>query len=148
VLERFATAIAPAVSVVCGPPRDSAVARLGVLSGFFSYFEVAVQRPALATIGIALSQEPEARGASKVSLDHLLDVPLDLQVRLHGVDVPASALDLDIGAIVPITETAVFEGTLSVAGSTLALGECGVQGNRYAIAIRTSPLEGSSEPAS
>jgi flagellar motor switch/type III secretory pathway protein FliN len=144
VLERTVRAMTAACVPVCGSCGEPAA--LSELRGFATFFEVAVERPVPARIGIALSREPQPKRGDAVSRSALDDVPLELAVRLEGATIPAHALELEVGAVIPLGRGPELAGRLAVAGRTLARGECGVKGVRYAITLSEIYAgEGSSE---
>ncbi|MDP9110477.1 MAG: FliM/FliN family flagellar motor C-terminal domain-containing protein [Candidatus Eremiobacteraeota bacterium] len=137
VLERAVLAIANACAAVCGAYGDSpALEAIGVLDGFATYFELQTERPVRARIGIALSRDPQPVAQAGVRLEDLLDLDVELAVRIEGSDVPAGDLAmLEPGALVPITKERALCGTVFLAGRPLASGECGVRDGRFALAI-------------
>jgi flagellar motor switch protein FliM len=137
VLDRTICAIAGAFSPVCGI-RGESPAPEGVagISGFVTYFELQIDRPGSARLGVALSREPQSQPQNAVSLDSLLGLGLELEVRFDSGSLSMADLaDLEPGAILPMTQGAAFSGTLYLAGRPVARGECGVRRDRYAIAI-------------
>lgn len=150
-LDRVVEALALALGSVCGRVGRVFLQAAG-LERFATYFEVQIERPFSARLGVALASDPApARPGETVPADALLGVEVELAVRTPGVAVPARALaSIQPGAIVPITEnTGGMTAVLSFAGRPLASGECGVRGNRLALAIGLTPhAEGSSEPES
>lgn len=150
VLERIVRAASRACAPACGMPcaEVHAVERI---EGFSTYFDVQIERPFAARIGIALARDPQPAVSQSIAADDLLDLDVECTVTTDGVTLPAYQLaTLELGSIVPITEqTGVLTAVLTLAGRPVARGECGVRGNRLALAIRLSPTaEGSAEPES
>ncbi|HET9028639.1 MAG TPA: hypothetical protein VFN49_00550 [Candidatus Aquilonibacter sp.] len=149
VLERVARGLVPSLAGICGPDVHGArLERLDALRGYATFFELAVEQPFRARIGVALSRDQQPECVPALDLEDLGDVELELRVTTDGVLLPASGLAaIEIGAIMPITGRAGLSGVVSVAGRRIAGGECGVRGNRLAMAIGLTPCtEGSSEP--
>jgi hypothetical protein len=136
VLERTVRAIATQFGPICGVGTPAP--QIDVLHdarGFTTFFELQLEHPVRARIGIALSRDPLPESHSGISRDDLLDLELELAVRFDLGDYPAVALAaLEPGALLPLTGGA-RRGTLCIAGSPLAHGECGVNGSRYALLI-------------
>jgi hypothetical protein len=133
VLERAVRAIAAACAPVCGGCET--VAPLASLRGFVTFFEIAIDRPLDARIGIALSRDPEPGAVAGITLESLLDVRIEVAVRLDGTVLPAHALEAEPGACIPIGRGPALAGTVELAGRPLARGECGVRGGRYALTV-------------
>ncbi|MGA7570190.1 MAG: FliM/FliN family flagellar motor C-terminal domain-containing protein [Candidatus Aquilonibacter sp.] len=147
VLERTVQAIALQFGPICGSgTRESALEPLTDLHGFTTFFELQLVHPIRSRIGIALSRDPLPQAYPAVGLDELHDLLLELIVhadlgRHRAADIaalePGTVLALPVGAL---------RGALLVAGRMLALGECGVHGQHYALAIDRTPT-GRDEPA-
>ncbi|MDE2481662.1 MAG: FliM/FliN family flagellar motor switch protein [bacterium] len=149
VLDRAVAAIAGAAAPVCGPliGAPDAVAPES-LAGFATYFEVQIERPIRARIGVALARDPDPPVGAALPAEALLDLELELRVALAGAPITAGALaGLELGAIVPMTETTTPAGRLILAGRVIARGECGVIGSRFAFAIGPSPEGSPGTPA-
>ncbi len=149
VLERMISVLGAACAPVCGLAAEvPAPQRVASIAGFVSYLDVQIDAPVQARIGIALSREPEGQLQGCVQIDDLLDVDLELKIRLEPTSLTAGAVAaLQCGDIVPITGTRALTGIAWLAGRDVARGECGVHHDRYAIAIgRTTTSEGASEP--
>ena len=146
IVQNVASALVPACGAVVSVRRDDAR-----LEHFATFFEVQIEGSFAARIGIALAREPDASPVGSLPFEALDDVPVELCVRTPGAYISVEALAcLQVGDLVPMTTgTGVISAELSVAGRTLARGECGVRGNRLALAIGLwSRSEGGSEPES
>ncbi len=146
VLERLIGALGGQLTAVCGNcaerPRS-----IDALLGFSTYFEVHVEEPVDARIGIALASEPLEQHQATLTLDDLHGVELELAVRLDCGNVEAGHLaGLAVGGVLPVGHPAATRGIAYLAGRALGRGECGVLGRRYALSIGTS-IEGSIEPS-
>ena len=150
VLARILRAIAPAVAAALGGRGEPALEPVVDLSGCTSYVELQLERPIGARIGIALGSDAPVEAAPSIGAEELLDVEIELRAVTDGLPVMAGELAaLEVGTIVPITVTPGLTAHVMVAGRPIARGECGVRGNRLALAIGLSPCtEGSSEPGS
>jgi hypothetical protein len=134
-LERCVSALAGSLAAVCGR-TDAGFERIESLGGFTTYFELTIDGPFEARIGIALSrdQEPEPRG--QLCIDDLGDAQVDARavIELGRLDAGAVAR-LALGAMLPITGTSMAHGSLRLGGRQLARGNCGVRGGRYAFCV-------------
>jgi flagellar motor switch/type III secretory pathway protein FliN len=151
VLERIIAGLAGNFVTVCGARAETLVAEpVRALDGFLTYFEIVVERPVSASIGIGIARLSGAELQGVLQIDDLLDVEIDVRVRTEGTVVPAGELAaLEPGAIVPITVSTGLTAVATVAGRPLARGECGVRNNRVALAIgHSSCTERGSAPES
>lgn len=133
VLDRLVNAIAGNLSAVCGQRESHAAQRVAEASGFVTYFELLVDEPVAARLGVALSRDPspEARGA--LELKHLADVRVRVLASFDLEPVEAAALArLAVGFLLPIDADALHRARLTAGSCTLAWGRCGVAGGRYA----------------
>jgi hypothetical protein len=136
VLDRAISAIAGAFVPICGPLQEVPARDARGLHGFVTFFELQLERPSRARIGVALSREPAPEGAPQLTPHDLRDVMLKLSVRLDvrrhcAADVAA----LECGDLLPMTVGRRLRGTLELAGTVIALGECGVAQGRYAFVV-------------
>ncbi len=141
VLDRIVNAIAGNFTAVCGTRPERLVPEpVASIDGLLTYFELVLDRPVPASIGIALAAHDQPEKAGGLLLEDLLDVEIELDVRTEGTIVPAGELGaLEPGAIVPITVSSGLTAVATVAGRPLARGECGVRAKRFALAIGLSP---------
>ncbi len=145
VLERTARAIAMQFAPICGTAGELTVDMQLDLRTLRTFFELQVERPVRARIGIALSRDPLPEARPGIIVDDLLDLDVKLVVRVDLGPHPAADIGtLEPGSILPIPEGAL-RGTLLLAGRPLAAGECGVHGQHYALAIDRTPT-GRDEP--
>jgi flagellar motor switch/type III secretory pathway protein FliN len=137
VLVRALRGVAGALTPVCGREL-SPLERILDIRGYVTYFELLVERPVQARIGIALSRDPAAGGAATLRVEDLLDVQIELSVEFARGSLPAAAfLDLRPGAHVPMTTRIGEPGRLKLGGAVLAHGECGAMGERNAMIVTT-----------
>lgn len=149
VLERIVCALAGNFVTVCGGRADGLIPEaVQVLDGFLTYFEVTVEQPISAAIGVAIARQNSLEPQGGLHVEDLLDVEVEVSVQTEGTIVPVGELAaLEPGAIVPITVSTGLTAVATVAGRPLARGECGVRNNRVALAVgHSSCTERKSEP--
>lgn len=135
VLDRVAAAIAPSLQSVCGTRDRDPLERVQTLTAFATYFEVLVEQPFDARIGIALSRDPAPETHGRLTLEDLSAVPLYPAVRIDVARLYAREFwRVASGDVVPMPPGAP-PARLVVAGRTLARGACGVRGGKFAFAI-------------
>jgi len=146
VLERIVGALGAQLAPVCGTTQRPSV--IATLQGFSTYFEVELEAPIHARVGIALARDPVEQHAPSLTLDDLRSVEVEVSVRLGAERLAAGALaGLAVGAVLPLGRAAATPGIAYLAGRALARGECGVVRDRYALSIGTLIDEGSGEPS-
>jgi len=140
VLARTVQAIALQFGPICGNGAHEAVLEAQAdLCGYATFFELQIERPVNARVGIALRRDPVPEPHPGVGFEDVMDLAVGLRVcidvgRFPAVDVGA----LEPGAILPVP-TGALRGALRLAGRTLATGECGVYGRHYALAVDRTP---------
>jgi hypothetical protein len=149
VLDRAVAAIAGALTPVCGPPEGPPACESAALSCFAAYIELRVSEPVTASIGVALAHDPAPEPAARLAPETLQGVELVAALRVPVGSLSAGALArLECGDILPMTEGRALHGRLELAGTPIAQGECGVVGDRYALAVaRTLREEGGTAAA-
>ncbi len=149
VLERIIATLAANFVTICGGRAETLVAQpVHAIDGFLTFFEIAVEQPVSAAIGIAIARQSAADVQGGLQIEDLLDVDVEVRIHTEGTIVPAGELAaLEPGAIVPITVSTGLIAVATVAGRPLARGECGVRNNRIALAIgHSSCTERGSDP--
>lgn len=138
-LDRLARSLGGALAHACG--RDvAAPERILDISGYTTYFELLLERPVRARLGVALSRETPPQGGPTLRPDDLLGVELEVRAQLsHGALPAAAFLDLRPGVIVPMMTKIGEPGVLLTDGTRLARGECGSRGQRSAFAVCAGP---------
>ncbi len=146
VLQRTVQAISLHFGPICGPvANETSLEPLADLQGFTTFFELQIEHPIISRIGVALSRDPLPQAHPGVAPDELNDLPLELTVQVDLGRHPAAEIGaLEPGAVLALPAGALG-GALLLAGRTLALGECGVHGQYYALAIDCTPT-GRDEP--
>ncbi len=136
VVDRTATAIAGNLIAVCGAREGRPIERVSGIDGFVTFFEMSMERPAEARIGIALSRDPAPEPRGGLELAHLADVRVAAVAAIDLGSSPAAAVGgIAVGTMLPIRSDEVRRCTLASAGRRLARGVCGVRNGRYAIAV-------------
>lgn len=142
VLERIVRAIATQCGPICGTAAELAVDAAPDVRTFRSYFELQIERPVRARIGIALSRDPLPEAQAGVAIDALVDLDVELAVQVDiGMHAAAAIGVLEAGDVLPMPP-GTLRGTLLLAGRPLAIGECGVHGRYYALAVDRTPPGG------
>ncbi len=141
VLERIVRAIAMQFGPICGTAAELALETTPDVRALRTFFELQVEHPVRARIGIALSRDPLPESQPGVALDDLRDLEVELAVHVDmGWHPAADVASLEPGAILPLPAGAL-RGRLLLAGRPLAIGECGVHGRYYALAVDRTPAE-------
>jgi hypothetical protein len=139
VLERIVRAIALQFGPICGAQAELALDLPPDLRALRTFFELQVEHPVRARIGIALSRDPLPESQPGVALDDLCDLEVELAVHVDvGRHPAADVAALEPGAVLSLPAGAL-RGTLLLAGRLLAVGECGVHGRYYALAVDRAP---------
>lgn len=137
VLSRALRGVAGSLTPVCGREL-SPLERILDIGGYVTYFELLVERPVRARIGVALSRDPAARGSATLRIEDLLDVQIELSVEFARGMLPAAAfLDLRPGSNVPMKTRVGEPGCLKSGSAVFAHGECGAMAERSAMIVTT-----------
>jgi hypothetical protein len=136
IVDRTARAIAGSLAAVCGTRERTLVERVGSIDGFVTYFELLLEEPVAACIGIALSRDPSPEPHARLRIEDLAEIELRpvASIELGSIEAGAVAR-LAPGAFVPIAPSILFRASLKTSGRMLAGGSCGVRNGRYAVAI-------------
>ena len=135
VLVRALRGIAGSLAPVCGR-EPSPLERILDIDSYMTYFELLVERPAAARIGVALSRDPVSRASGSLRLEDLGSVEIEVCAEFASGTLSAAAfLDLRPGTIVPMKTRVGEPGLLKTGGAVLARGECGALGERSAMIV-------------
>lgn len=136
VMDRMIVAIASNLSAVCGKRDGSGVERVGAIAGFVTYFELLVEEPVMARIGVALSRDPAPERGALLGVGHLAAVRLTTRAALDlGAAEAASVARIRVGSTLPITDDVFLRCALMIHRRRIAGGTCGVHNGRYAIFV-------------
>ncbi len=136
VLDRLVAGIATNFSAVCGTRDGRAIERAAAIDGFVTYFELSVEEPVRARIGIALSRDPSPETRGCLEAAHLSAVELPVRATLDLGTTQAEAITrLTVGATMPIDPTAFQRGELTAHGRRIARGSGGARNGRFAFFV-------------
>jgi hypothetical protein len=136
VLQRLLRRLSGTLGSICGAQAQTAVVSLRRCDEvrYSTYFEVSIERPVMASLGIALVQDPSPEPQGALALEHLSEVQLPLRVHLSGGKISAArACELKAGDVLPLDDEMVT--ALWLGSKELARGSCGASDNRYAFSI-------------
>jgi hypothetical protein len=136
VLDRTVNAIAAHLVSVCGTRESRCVERIGTIEGYSTYFELLVEEPVAARIGIALSRDPSPEPRGCVEIGHLAAVPVTARVTLDLGRIPSCAVaELRPGSILTLRPYDLQRCSLHAHGRSVARGACGVRNGHYALHV-------------
>ena len=137
-LDRLVAAIAGTLGSVCGErdPHGSQVEPVDSLDRAVTYFELSLEQPVEARVGVALSRDPAPESQGGIGQDAVGILPLRVVAMLELGKVAAGAVAaLAPGQVLPIPMSSECRGSLRIGGRPFARGFCGVTGDRYALEI-------------
>jgi hypothetical protein len=135
VLARVSAAVGASLPAICGVREGAGMERVAEAPAFTTFFELLLERPVRAAIGIAVSREPAPEPQGALELEGLGEVELSLDVCLDvGAFAAAQVAALAPGSLLPLGPGGL-RGRLRAGGRTLAYGRCGVRRGWYALAI-------------
>lgn len=135
VLDRMVSGIAANLGSVSGK-RDGGLERVGAIAGFVTYFEILVEDPLAARIGIALSCDPSPESRGALELKHFAQVELEAFALLDLGTIDAAGItQLSVGSVLSIDRAALRRCALSVRGALFAHGVCGIANGRHAFTL-------------
>ena len=136
VIERVTTSIASNLGAVCGTREGLGPERVAEIAGFVTYFELLLEAPVAARIGIALSREPSSEPRGSFDVSHLAGVGIAGKLVLDLGTMPATAVSgIRAGAVLPFASSVFGRCTLALHGRRVARGSGGISGNSYALAV-------------
>jgi flagellar motor switch protein FliM len=137
VLDRLVRAIAGSLAAVCGTREGEEIENVGEIEGFVTYFELQIEAPVVARIGIALSSDPPPEPRGHLTLEDLSQVQLVPVASLDLGTIEAGTIcRLSPGTLLPLVALNLDRVGLHLHGRTLARGVCGVRSGRYALIVR------------
>jgi hypothetical protein len=137
VLDRIVASIAGALVPVSGPYERDSLERISSMFGFRSYFEIAIDPPVEARIGIALSRDVPPEPAGSLSVEALLGIELRLDAIADLAHMPARAVvSLHAGDMFALRGWNATR--LTIAGRTIGTGPAGIRNERYALSLGAS----------
>jgi flagellar motor switch/type III secretory pathway protein FliN len=140
VLARVVRALGTTVAAVCGIRDPAPAERVAGVRGYATYFELIVEHPFAARVGVALSRDPAPERRGHLRAEDLLDVEIEVGVEFASGSIGAAGiLGLRPGCEV-VMDTKVGDlAMLKVAGAVVARGECGSIGGRSAMIVSAGP---------
>ena len=136
IADRLAGAIAANLAAVCGVRDSATVERVAEIRGFVTFFEVMLEKPVEAVIGVALSREPSPEPRGCIELRHLSRVLLTANASLSLGTIRAfEVARLATGAVIPIRASDLRGCSLASHGRPLARGSCGIRNDRFAFEV-------------
>ncbi len=137
VLDRAVSSIAGALVPVCGPYERDSLERVTSMSGFRSYFEIAIDPPVEARIGIALSHDVPPEPAGSLTSDVLGGIELRADAIVDVAHVTAHEVaSLRTGDMLSLHGWNAAR--LTVAGRTVGTGPAGIRNGQYALSLGAS----------
>ena len=135
-LDRGVKAIAGSLSAVCGGRDKLAIEPVVAIEGLTTFFEVLIQEPVDARIGVALSRDPTPEPCPLLCVDDLAEVRLPTVVSFELGTATASAIaEMRPGEILSVDAWRLLCGALAVFGKQIARGRCGARNDRYAFVV-------------
>jgi Type III flagellar switch regulator (C-ring) FliN C-term len=136
VVDRLINAMAANFSALCAMREAGAAQRVDAIAGFVTFFELLIESPIEARVGIALSREPGSTPSGTFALSHLSGVRVAAGASVDLGTLQSLELSrLHKGAILPFFAGALQRCSLTLYGRRLAHGTCGVRNGRYAFSI-------------
>ena len=137
VLDRAVASIAGALVPVCGSYERESLERMTSMSGFRSYFEISVDPPVDARIGIALSRDVPPEPAGNLTMEALNGVEVRVDAIVDVAQVTAHAVaSLRTGDV--LTLHGWSAARLTVSGQRSARVPAGIRNDHYALALGMS----------
>ncbi len=134
---RIASALSSSLSPVCASRDPRQVNRAKSLEGYVTYFELILEEPVQARVGIALSREPQSQVAPGLKTGDLEEIGICLRVEIaHGFLPAASLALLRVGQSFKFDSALGDAARLVAGGAIVARGQCGTLGARRAFAVK------------
>lgn len=137
VLDRAIDALVHTLVPLCGAQVARRNRRTEGIRGYSSYFEVLVERPVVARIGVAISPDPHASKGRCLQPRDLFDLRLPLRIELGSCSLDAARfLDLCPGDRIRLETRATQAAKLTLNGRLVALGDAGEYRGMAAFLVR------------
>lgn len=139
VLQRLLQRLSGTLASICGTQVETMIAlpeKRDLVSAisYAAYFEVAIERPLVASLGVALVRDPSPEPHGAVAFEDLREVRLPLRVRMDAGKFPAARIcELAAGDVLPLSDGMV--SALLSGAREIARGQCGMNDNHYAFSI-------------
>jgi flagellar motor switch protein FliM len=135
VIQRLLRLLAGTLTSVCGSPNTApTVSPMLHQTPYMTYFELSLEQPVVAHIGVALARDPSPEPHGAVAIEDLRGVYIEARARLVGADISAQKiLDLQPGHIIPLKSH--VRTTLTIGERRFACGACGASDGHYALVI-------------
>lgn len=145
VLARVVRSMASSLAPVCGSAERLTVVQPVERTAYLTYFELLVDGPVTARIGVALARDPTTPAQNCLRIDDLLEVELELCVEFARAEVAAGELLLlKTGTELRMNTKVGAPATLKLAERIVARGECGALGGQGAFVVGAHPKGGNS----
>ena len=136
-LVRIVGALCGTLTPICGAREDARVDRLASLRGYVTYFELLLEEPIDARIGIAMSREPHSAAVPAIGVTDLAQIELELAVEVaHGFIPASTVLDLRRGEVVKLDSRLGDRAIVRAAERVVARGEYGELAGRGAVVLQ------------
>jgi hypothetical protein len=141
VIERVTKAIAANLGVVCGARESLGIERVPAIEGFVTYFELLLEAPVAARIGIALSREPSSEPRGALDISHLGRVRIAGTLVLDLEEMKAAAVsEMRVGSLVPIGLANFDRCALVMDGRRVVRGTGGISNGRFAMVVEATEV--------
>jgi hypothetical protein len=112
------------------------VQRVTAIGGYVTYFELLVEEPVAARIGIALSRDPQPEPSGRIESAHLAGVQLLAVAVLDAGTIHSRGVaGLRPGSVVGLRVRDALRCRLRIADQTIAAGVLGVRHGFYAVRV-------------
>lgn len=136
VMDRTVCAVAAHLGAVCGAGETHPVERVMSFGSFSTYFEIFIEAPLCARIGIALSRDPAPAPHERFEIGDLACVPLRLHATMDiGGLRGGEAAALRPGKLLALSASRMQQCSLQAGRRRLLRGSCGVRNGHYAITV-------------
>ncbi len=143
VLARAVRPMAATLAPVCGSAEHLDIEQTAERNAYLTYFELLVDGPVCARIGIALARDPAPATQNCLRIDDLLEVELELYVEFARAEMdPGELLSLGAGTLLRTNTKVGAPAVLKLDERIVARGECGALGGQGAFVLGAYPKGG------